>query len=352
MKCTFCNRVFEEKDIVTLDKRQACVKCARAAMMNPSRQIPETNETFGFFKIVKLAALSFIPIFPWGLNYFYVGKGAIAVVLLLLYAAFTSLTLTFFGGFFAAILVALPIRFITFIHAVSLRNEYSKTRLEIFESRFPIYLVFLLIGTALDFMISRLFINIDVTTNLGVLAGAIFMIYVAVLARKVAKKDNENIITVDAVEKEEKTQKKDKTSASIASLSEEKQLAQKLREYTLKLSGTKLHKNLVSLSQTTDKIILFLSENERKRRNLNKFFEYCLPTTLDLLNKYEILLKHGKAGENVETSKNSIESLMQELENAFLNQFDMLFEDKKIDIDADISVMKNIMEKEGLLGEV
>ncbi|MCL1925422.1 MAG: 5-bromo-4-chloroindolyl phosphate hydrolysis family protein [Defluviitaleaceae bacterium] len=363
MKCTICDNSFVEKDIVTLDNRKICVKCvldgkhqnkeekqfAEEVTQNFYKKV-EKHEKFGFIRFVKLFLLSFIPIFPWGFNYLYLGKMKMAVPLFIIYCISLTGTLLILEPLI--LLLGPPLRFITFIHNLSLIKKRSPQVTKAFEEKFGVYIVFLFIGIGATFF-TFLHLNVSPSINIGLLVSASFIFSVWLSSKKISKideKDGFGILVSEAEEKVEVNEKENELQTE--DISEEKQLASNLRSYTLTLNGTKLHKNLVKLSQTTDKIIAFISENPRKRRNLNKFFEYYLPTTLELLQKYTILIKHNEAGENVTSSKKSIEALAEELEKAFSNQLDMLFEEKKIDIDAEITVMKNIMEKEGLLDAV
>ena len=350
MKCTICNSTFEEAKTVTIDHKKMCISCARTYMSGaaPDINMHEKKEPFGFMRCIKLAALSFIPIFPWGLNYLYIGKYKISLILILLYIGFNALTLAFLGNLILTIFLAAPIRFVTFIHALSISKSYKPRFVKTFEEMFMVYLLSIFAVTFLNFTVFRIFPS-DVNAHLSGMVDALFLLVVVIRASNRKKDAPPNIVEGSYREKTEETKQDDKAyEVNEDETREEILLANKLRSYTLSLQNAKLHRSIVTLSQTTDKIVNFIIENPKKRRNLNKFFEYLLPTTIELLEKYTVLLKQGMALENINSSKESIENLMKDLEMSFLKQFDSLFEEKKMNIDAEITVMKNIMERDGI----
>lgn len=126
-----------------------------------------------------------------------------------------------------------------------------------------------------------------------------------------------------------------------------KKLSRQLEDLAYSFRGTKIYNQVLQISETTNKIEEFVRKYPHKLRNLNKFSDYYLPTTIKLLENYKQL--SGKRGENIDEATRKIETLLLTLEKAYAAQLDSLFEDKAMDIDAEIKVLTGIMEKEGLL---
>ena len=78
---------------------------------------------------------------------------------------------------------------------------------------------------------------------------------------------------------------------------------------------------------------------------------YYLPTTLKLLESYSRIERVGVAGENMKRSKENIEKTLDLLVSGFERQVDQLFKNESIDISSDISVLEQMMQKDGLSGE-
>ena len=75
--------------------------------------------------------------------------------------------------------------------------------------------------------------------------------------------------------------------------------------------------------------------------------DYYLPTTLKLLNAYDRMGAQGVSGENIDATMQRVESMMGTIVTAFEKQLDMLFGSEAMDISADITVLENMMKREG-----
>ena len=86
----------------------------------------------------------------------------------------------------------------------------------------------------------------------------------------------------------------------------------------------------------------------QKLPQIRKFMDYYLPTTLKLLNAYDRMGAQGVNGENIDNTMQRVESMMGTIVTAFEKQLDMLFGSEAMDISADITVLENMMKREGL----
>ena len=81
---------------------------------------------------------------------------------------------------------------------------------------------------------------------------------------------------------------------------------------------------------------------------LRKLMNYYLPTTTKLLDAYIELDRQDEPGENVRNTKREIESALDTINAAFENLLDSMFQDMAWDISSDISVMKSMLNQDGL----
>jgi hypothetical protein len=98
----------------------------------------------------------------------------------------------------------------------------------------------------------------------------------------------------------------------------------------------------------TVKIFKIVEENPEKSPQIRRFMNYYLPTTLKLLRSYQTLERQGVGGENITSAKHDIERILETLASGFEQQLDNLFKADKLDISADIDVIENLMEQDGL----
>jgi 5-bromo-4-chloroindolyl phosphate hydrolysis protein len=96
------------------------------------------------------------------------------------------------------------------------------------------------------------------------------------------------------------------------------------------------------------KIFDFIEKNTAQGRSVKSFMDYYLPTTVSLVENYMVLKNQGIKGENITSSLEKIEGIMETIVKAFKTQLDNLFQDKAMDIATEVNVMKRLIESEGL----
>ena len=102
------------------------------------------------------------------------------------------------------------------------------------------------------------------------------------------------------------------------------------------------------LSQVSDKIFQQVQKNPTQLPQIRKFMSYYLPTTLKLLNAYDRMDSTGIAGDNITATKDKVSAMMDTIVHAFDRQLDALFGEEALDISTDITVMENLLAREGL----
>lgn len=108
---------------------------------------------------------------------------------------------------------------------------------------------------------------------------------------------------------------------------------------------------IVHLQDVTDKIVDYVVEHPQKKRQVRRFFNYYLPTTIKLLDAYDRMDETGISGINIDGTKGKIEDMMDKAVEAYDKQLDALYKDEALDISTDITVMENLMKAEGLTKE-
>ena len=115
------------------------------------------------------------------------------------------------------------------------------------------------------------------------------------------------------------------------------------------IQGEAMSAKLSRLESIISRIFERVRKHQENARDLRKFLSFYLPTTEKLLKAYiDLDRQPHQAGENIDGTKREIEDAMDTINNAFENLLDSLFEDVAWDISSDISVMKMMMEQDGL----
>ena len=106
--------------------------------------------------------------------------------------------------------------------------------------------------------------------------------------------------------------------------------------------------DIVRLEQVSQKIFDEVKRDPKKLPQIRKFMDYYLPTTLKLLNAYDRMSGAGVSGENIDTTLSKVEGMMRTIVAAFEKQLDSLYGAEALDISTDITVLENMMAREGL----
>lgn len=102
------------------------------------------------------------------------------------------------------------------------------------------------------------------------------------------------------------------------------------------------------LEQVSGKIFRQVQKDPTQLPQIRKFMSYYLPTTLKLLRAYDDMSHQGVQGENITGTMERVRGMMGTIVTAFERQLDSLFGDQALDISTDITVLENMMAREGL----
>ena len=102
------------------------------------------------------------------------------------------------------------------------------------------------------------------------------------------------------------------------------------------------------LEELSGKIFEQVKLKPEKLPQIRKFMDYYLPTTLKLLNAYDRMGAQGVSGGNISATMERVENIMGTIVTAFEKQLDALFGAEALDISTDITVLENMMAREGL----
>jgi 5-bromo-4-chloroindolyl phosphate hydrolysis protein len=122
----------------------------------------------------------------------------------------------------------------------------------------------------------------------------------------------------------------------------------KLQDADVKIADPDISLCIERMEKAASGIFEYVKKKPAKIPQIKKFMNYYLPTTLKLLESYELLDKQSVKGDNIASTMHDISGMMQTIASAFEKQLDGLFSDEAMDIQTDITVFDKILEQEGL----
>ena len=150
--------------------------------------------------------------------------------------------------------------------------------------------------------------------------------------------------------KEEKKPEPPKDPEVQKLLQERERALSEMRRLNDSIKDEKISAQIDHLEEVTGKIIDQVVAQPKKRSQIRRVLDYYLPTTLKLLNAYDRMAAAGVDGENISVTKEKIEDMMDTIVKAFDKQLDGLFGEEALDVSTDITVMENLLAREGLAG--
>ena len=98
----------------------------------------------------------------------------------------------------------------------------------------------------------------------------------------------------------------------------------------------------------TDKIFKDLLEDPDDYKQIKRFSDFYLPTTIKLMRTYANFTKIGTNGENITETLERITNSLDMIIDSYKRFYDSLYENQALDIETDIRVLENILKKEWL----
>ena len=139
----------------------------------------------------------------------------------------------------------------------------------------------------------------------------------------------------------------------MAALQKERERAvSELHRLNENITDVEISARLSHMESVTGRIFDHVLAHPEKRSVVRRFMDYYLPTTIKLLNQYDRMDQLGMGGENITAAKDKIRAMLETVSAAFDKQFDSLFRDEYMDISAEITVLEQMMQQEGLTGGI
>ena len=132
-------------------------------------------------------------------------------------------------------------------------------------------------------------------------------------------------------------------------ISETKRNISKIKEYSKEINDAELNPALEEMISILDNMVAYSKANKEGEKKLQKINEYHLPTAIKMLKYYIDFCNLPVKNTNIENTSLEIEEVIIKLNKALKKMLLEMNENKLIDINSDIDVLKNMLEKDGLI---
>ena len=109
-----------------------------------------------------------------------------------------------------------------------------------------------------------------------------------------------------------------------------------------------VRERVVAIADVTDKIFKNVIEDPSDYKQVRRFADFFLPTTMKLLHAYDRFGRSGAVGDNADATRERIEDALKQIHTSYQKQYDALFANQALDIETDIMVLEAMLKKENL----
>lgn len=120
-----------------------------------------------------------------------------------------------------------------------------------------------------------------------------------------------------------------------------------IRELNDRIADEELSAQIDRIEDISRKIFREVERCPAKKSQIGTLLNYYLPTTQKLLDSYATFEAAGVEGTNMNQAKNRIETTMKRIVQGFEKQLDQLYSADLMDVESDIRVMENMLNRDG-----
>ena len=117
------------------------------------------------------------------------------------------------------------------------------------------------------------------------------------------------------------------------------------------ITDSNLKLRIKDIYTTTLKIIQTVEKKPEKFDKIENFFDYYLPITLNILNKYDEIENQRLTSEESKKFMKQAENMVSKIDEAFKKQLDNLYQSEMVDTDAEMKVFENMLRSDGFVSE-
>lgn len=130
-------------------------------------------------------------------------------------------------------------------------------------------------------------------------------------------------------------------------ISEAKNQNSQIEKIMSQIEDKELVSNIKEIHESVNKIIETAEKKPEKYKMMNNFFNYYLPVTLTILNKYDEIENQRLTTDEGKKFMSSAKNMISKINVAFKNQLSNLYQSDMIDTDAEMKVFETMLKSDG-----
>ena len=121
----------------------------------------------------------------------------------------------------------------------------------------------------------------------------------------------------------------------------------KIEQIIPQIEDEELVSEIKEINDTVKKIIDAIEKKPDKYEKFNNFFDYYLPVTINILNRYDEIENQSLNTEESNKFMNSTKNMVKKINKAFKVQLANIYQADIIDTDAEMKVFENMLKSDG-----
>lgn len=109
-----------------------------------------------------------------------------------------------------------------------------------------------------------------------------------------------------------------------------------------------IKKNLKEIHDTVNKIIKTIEKNPEKEKELKNFFDYYLPVTVKLVDKFNEIENQNIKSKESKKFYQSISKTIEELKDVYMKFQNNLYSSDMLDTNIEIKILNSMLKSDGL----
>ena len=113
------------------------------------------------------------------------------------------------------------------------------------------------------------------------------------------------------------------------------------------IEDEEIKKELNEINETIDKIINTVSKNPKKAENLNNFFDYYLPVTVKIIDRYDEIENQKLSSTESKKFMESTNKMIKEINKSYKKILSNLYKSEIVDSNAEMKVLDSLLKADG-----